>query len=95
MENNSKTEYTDAVFSAKERKARKKTNFKPTVNRTTRVKKTSKNSKTKKELVGAQEEVGFKKENLKIIPLGGIQEIGKNITVFEYENDIVIVDNAV
>ena len=44
MENNSKTEYTDAVFSAKERKARKKTNFKPTVNRTTRVKKTSKNS---------------------------------------------------
>ena len=95
MENNSKTEYTDAVFSAKERKARKKTNFKPTVNRTTRVKKTSKNSKTKKELVGAQEEVGFKKENLKIIPLGGIQEIGKNITVFEYENDIVIVDCGV
>ena len=95
MENNSKTEYTDAVFSAKERKARKKTNFKPTVNRTTRVKKTSKNSKTKKELVGAQEEVGFKKENLKIIPLGGIEEIGKNITVFEYENDIVIVDCGV
>ena len=95
MENNSKTEYTDAVFSAKERKARKKTNFKPTINRTTRVKKTSKNSKTKKELVGAQEEVGFKKENLKIIPLGGIEEIGKNITVFEYENDIVIVDCGV
>ena len=95
MENNSKTEYTDAVFSAKERKARKKTNFKPTVNRTTRAKKTSKNSKTKKELVGAQEEVGFKKENLKIIPLGGIEEIGKNITVFEYENDIVIVDCGV
>ena len=95
MENNSKTEYTDAVFSAKERKARKKTNFKPTINRTTRAKKTSKNSKTKKELVGAQEEVGFKKENLKIIPLGGIEEIGKNITVFEYENDIVIVDCGV
>ena len=92
MENNSKTEYTDAVFSAKERKARKKTNFKPTINRTTRAKKTS---KTKKELVGAQEEVGFKKENLKIIPLGGIEEIGKNITVFEYENDIVIVDCGV
>lgn len=29
---------------------------------------------------------------LKIIPLGGMGEIGKNITVFEYENDIVIVD---
>ncbi len=37
-------------------------------------------------------EFNFKKEKLKIIPLGGIQEIGKNITVFEYEDDIVIVD---
>ena len=37
-------------------------------------------------------EFSFKKEKLKIIPLGGIQEIGKNITVFEYGNDIVIVD---
>ena len=34
----------------------------------------------------------FKKEKLKIIPLGGLLEIGKNITVFEYKNDIVIVD---
>ena len=37
-------------------------------------------------------EFRFKKEKLKIIPLGGINEIGKNITVFEYGNDIVIVD---
>ena len=29
---------------------------------------------------------------LRIIPLGGLMEIGKNMTVFEYENDIVIVD---
>ena len=34
----------------------------------------------------------FKKSNLKIIPLGGLQEIGKNITVFEYENEIILVD---
>ncbi len=34
----------------------------------------------------------FKKSNLKIIPLGGLHEIGKNITVFEYENEIVVVD---
>ena len=32
------------------------------------------------------------KENLKIIPIGGIEEIGKNMTVFEYGNEIVIVD---
>ena len=29
---------------------------------------------------------------LKIIPLGGIGEIGKNLTVMEYENDIIIID---
>ena len=34
----------------------------------------------------------FKKEKIKIIPLGGILEIGKNLTVFESEDDIVIVD---
>ncbi|MBZ4644960.1 MAG: putative hydrolase of the metallo-beta-lactamase superfamily [Clostridia bacterium] len=33
-----------------------------------------------------------KKSKLKIIPLGGLNEIGKNITVFEYGNDIVILD---
>ena len=29
---------------------------------------------------------------LRIIPLGGVDEIGKNITVFEYGDDIVVVD---
>ncbi len=47
-------------------------------------------TKTKK-----KEDFAFKKENLKIIPLGGIEEIGKNITVFEYGNDIVLVDCGV
>jgi ribonuclease J len=32
------------------------------------------------------------KHKLKIIPLGGVEGIGKNITVFEYDNDIIIVD---
>ncbi len=31
-------------------------------------------------------------EKLKIIPLGGLNEIGKNMTVYEYGNDIIIVD---
>ncbi|MEG1009318.1 MAG: ribonuclease J, partial [Clostridia bacterium] len=31
-------------------------------------------------------------DKLKIIPLGGLNEIGKNMTVFEYGNDIVILD---
>lgn len=34
----------------------------------------------------------FKPSKLKIIPLGGLHEIGKNITVFEYENEIIAVD---
>jgi len=33
-----------------------------------------------------------KKNTLKIIPLGGLDEIGKNMTAFEYENEIIIVD---
>ena len=48
-----------------------------------------------KQLPAIKEDFSFKKENLKIIPLGGIEEIGKNITVFEYGNDIVLVDCGV
>lgn len=33
-----------------------------------------------------------KKPALKIIPLGGLDGIGKNMTVFEYGNDMVIID---
>lgn len=33
-----------------------------------------------------------KKQKLKIIPLGGLNEIGKNMTVFEYGDDIFVVD---
>ena len=29
---------------------------------------------------------------LKIIPLGGVGEIGKNMAVLEYKNDIIVVD---
>ena len=31
-------------------------------------------------------------EKLKIIPLGGLNEIGKNLTVYEYGSDIIVVD---
>lgn len=33
-----------------------------------------------------------REQKLKVIPLGGLDEIGKNLTVFEYGNDIIIVD---
>ena len=54
----------------------------------TKKKSVAKNTKKSEENL----EVRFKKSPIKIIPLGGLLEIGKNITVFEYENDIVIVD---
>ena len=31
-------------------------------------------------------------EKLKIIPLGGLNEIGKNMTVLEYGKDMIVVD---
>ena len=73
-------------------KVKKKENIKPVV-----VKKQNKAvvKMEEKPLLAVKEEFLFKKENLKIIPLGGIEEIGKNITVFEYGNDIVLVDCGV
>jgi ribonuclease J len=36
--------------------------------------------------------VAKSKKKLKIIPLGGLGEIGKNITVFEFGDDIIVID---
>lgn len=34
----------------------------------------------------------LKRERLKIIPLGGLEEVGKNMTIFEYGNDMFLLD---
>ena len=39
-----------------------------------------------------EEQFGFKRPKLRIIPLGGLHEIGKNITVFEYGDDMIAID---
>ena len=62
--------------------------------------KTAKSSKqTKKPVKQVKQEKPKKerkpkapKNKLKIIPLGGLLEIGKNMTAFEYGNDLIIVD---
>ena len=46
--------------------------------------------KSVRSLAGQEEKKGS--EKLKIIPLGGLNEIGKNMTVFEYGDDIFLVD---
>lgn len=51
-----------------------------TTNRVNRTNRTSRNTSV------------FKTGKLKIIPLGGLHEVGKNITVFEYENEMIVVD---
>jgi len=36
-----------------------------------------------------------KKKRLRVIPLGGLDEVGKNMTVFEYGNDMVVIDAGI
>lgn len=36
--------------------------------------------------------VAIKEDRLRIIPLGGLEEIGRNMTIFEFGRDIIIVD---
>ncbi len=36
-----------------------------------------------------------KSKNLRIIPIGGCEEVGRNMTVFEYDGDIVILDMGI
>ena len=66
------------------------------VNKTVKNVKTKGNNvfenKTKKVEINPDLKFEFKKPNLKIIPLGGLEEIGKNITVFEYDDEIILVD---
>jgi len=36
-----------------------------------------------------------KKEKLKIIPLGGLGEVGKNMMAYDYNGDIIVVDTGI
>ena len=70
----------------KTKRTRKKSSIEEVENKT---KKTTRTMRTTKR---TQNQDIFKGSKLKIIPLGGLHEIGKNITVFEYEDEIIIVD---
>ncbi|HSS95593.1 MAG TPA: ribonuclease J, partial [Terriglobales bacterium] len=42
-----------------------------------------------------QHKAPHQSKKLRIVPLGGLGEVGKNMTVFEYEDDILIVDTGI
>ncbi|OOM73425.1 ribonuclease J 1 [Clostridium puniceum] len=44
------------------------------------------------EKVKGNKKIKSKTSPLKIIPLGGIEEIGKNMTAFEYKEEIIVID---
>jgi len=43
-------------------------------------------------VAGPVKTLGDSRNKLRIIPIGGCEEVGRNMTVFEYNNDIVILD---
>lgn len=42
--------------------------------------------------INSKEDIMAKTKKLRVIPIGGLDEIGKNLTAFEYSNEIIIVD---
>ena len=54
--------------------------------------KTTRTRTTKSTRTTHRESTSGKKEKLMIIPLGGLGEIGKNMTVFQYGDDIIVLD---
>ena len=84
----SKSQESEQLIVKKERTENKK------IEREEKVedKKTTRKTNTRRNYNKDQQKFEFKKSNLKIIPLGGLEEIGNNMTIFEYEDEIIIVD---
>ncbi|TDP58538.1 ribonuclease J [Aminicella lysinilytica] len=51
-----------------------------------------KNVPMKKKLEKSERKPVKKAENIKIIPIGGLNEIGKNMTILEYKDQILVID---
>ncbi|MCF0132893.1 MAG: ribonuclease J [Blautia sp.] len=81
----------------KQKEKAKENKIKEKINKETKAKDTKEKKKNK--IAKAEFKTPFKsnkntkpKSKLKIIPLGGLEQIGMNITAFEYEDSIVVVD---
>ena len=93
-ENNASKETINEAKEVKKvsRERKRNTNKKETVRKNTKGTKNTRSTRVSRGTNRKQNQDIFKKSNLKIIPLGGLHEIGKNITVFEYEDEIIVVD---
>jgi ribonuclease J len=58
-------------------------------------KQVAKKTTAPKETSNEKKNVKIIRDRLKIIPLGGLEEVGKNMTVFEYGNEMILVDCGV
>ncbi len=78
----------------KQKSKTKKPSSKPTVNSSKNAKKNTGATQAKKPQKRTQNKTKNPHNTLpiRIIPLGGLQEIGKNITLYEYGNDLLLVD---
>ena len=85
----------EKVFTNKKVNKNVNKNTNKNVNKKVNVNTKKVNKKVVPKKVQPKENFKFKDSKLKIIPLGGIEEIGKNITVFEYENEMIVVDCGV
>ncbi len=81
--------------SAPKKSAAKKPTEKKSLKKTTAPKKTvAKKPSAPKKKAAPKKKVTKPLGKLRIIPLGGLDEIGKNMTVIEYENDIILIDSG-
>ena len=79
---------TDTRTQSSQKYAKTRTNSRKTNGRQMRSRRTGYKNTVKKETV----KIPPAENNIRVIPLGGFEEVGKNMIVVEYKGDIVIVD---